>query len=149
MANDTLLSEPRHPGDSGREPSKQLRTPRVLRRKRIKRVPRLTVTQMIAQHAADLQSHAKTITVFNDEIAGLKSLVATLQTDKEVRAVRDAVIVDRMERIETSIIGVQQALDKQMEPWTSGFRLIAGGVAICFVNAIMLWVFAGGLRPPI
>lgn len=110
---------------------------------------RPTLTQQVATHAADLQSHAKTLSAYNDEIAGLKALVSTLQTDKEVRAVRDGVIIDRMERIESSIITVQQALDKRMEPWTTGFRLILGGAAICVVNAVTTWILAGGLKPPV
>lgn len=96
-------------------------------------------------NSRDIQAHAKTITVMTEDQAELRKMVGTLYIDKEVQAVKDTYLSDRLDRIEKTI----EALGERFSDGNKEVKRVLVGLAVTFITvfitAAAMWIIKGGL----
>lgn len=106
---------------------------------------RLTNAERLGLLQADVQAHAKTITVLTTELTDVKSLVAQFVTERAVRVEVDKNMNDRLARIEKSIDQLTVAVDKRFAPWSKAAVWAASIVGASVLAACVKFIMSGGL----
>lgn len=107
----------------------------------------LTESQRLDILMNDVQSHAKTISIFAEELRDTKTVLQQLATDKAVRAVVDKNLDERLERIEESIKQLTTSVDRKFAPYLSAGKAIGIVAAGVLVSALVRWLLSGVLTP--